>query len=50
MKILTLTPEGERLRADASRQMEQPPPEIAALPRDVAGGLRDALRAALEPA
>jgi MarR family transcriptional regulator, organic hydroperoxide resistance regulator len=47
VKVLTLTAEGERVRSEASLQMEQPPPEIAALPRDVQVALRDALRAAL---
>jgi len=47
VKILALTAEGERLRSEASLQMEQPPPEIAALPRDVQVALRAALRAAL---
>ena len=47
VKILALTAEGERVRAEASRQMERPPPEIAALPREVQLALRDALRAAL---
>jgi DNA-binding MarR family transcriptional regulator len=48
VKILALTREGERVRADASRRMEEPPPEIAALPRELQVALRDALRAALE--
>ena len=47
VKILALTAEGERVRAEASRQMEQPPPELAALPGEVQLALRDALRAAL---
>ena len=38
VKILALTAEGERVRAEASLQMEQPPPEIAALPARRAGG------------
>ena len=49
VKMLTLTAEGERVR-EASRQMEQPPPELAALPRDAQVALRDALREALEQA
>src|SRR5918994_1592415 len=32
VKILRLTPEGERLRDAISRRMSSPPPEIAALP------------------
>ncbi|HEU0024762.1 MAG TPA: MarR family transcriptional regulator [Thermoleophilaceae bacterium] len=50
VKILALTPEGERVRAAASRRMEEPPPEIAALPRELQIALRDALSAALEGA
>ncbi|MBN1528082.1 MAG: MarR family transcriptional regulator [Thermoleophilaceae bacterium] len=49
VKILTLTPEGERVRAEASRLMEQPPPELAALPAEVQVALRDALRKATDP-
>jgi DNA-binding MarR family transcriptional regulator len=48
VKILALTPEGERLRAEASRRMEVPPPEIAALPFEDQVALRDLLRTALE--
>jgi DNA-binding MarR family transcriptional regulator len=47
VKILALTAEGERVRAEASSQMEEPPPEIAALPREAQLALRDALRLAL---
>ena len=50
VKILTLTAEGERVRAEAARLMEEAPPELARLPRDAQLALRDALRAALEPA
>ena len=50
VKTLTLTPEGERVRARASRQMMQPPPELAGLPRDAQVALRDALRQALAEA
>ena len=36
------------MRESATRQMSQPPPEIAALPLEHQRALRDALRAALE--
>jgi len=49
VKILTLTPEGERIRAKASRLMQEPPPELAALPVEVQVALRDALREATDP-
>jgi DNA-binding MarR family transcriptional regulator len=49
VKILTLTPEGERVRAKASRLIEEPPPELAALPVEVQVALRDALRKATDP-
>jgi DNA-binding MarR family transcriptional regulator len=48
VKILALTPKGEKVRAEASLRMERPPPELAALPRKTQEALRDALRAALE--
>jgi DNA-binding MarR family transcriptional regulator len=47
VKLLVLTAEGERVRAIATRQMSQPPPEIAALPIEQQRALRDALRAAV---
>jgi DNA-binding MarR family transcriptional regulator len=51
VKLLVLTKAGERVRGVATRQMTQPPPEIAALPIEHKRALRDALRAALrEPA
>jgi DNA-binding MarR family transcriptional regulator len=51
VKLLVLTEAGERVRGVATRQMTQPPPEIAALPIEHKRALRDALRAALpEPA
>src|SRR5918997_6221029 len=34
VKLLVLTAEGERVRAIASRQIAQPPPELAALPAE----------------
>src|SRR5829696_3417834 len=48
VKLLGLTPEGERVRSAAIRQMSQPPPEIAALPDEHKRALRDALRAAVQ--
>ena len=48
VKLLVLTDEGVRVRESATRQMSQPPPEIAALPVEHQRALRDALRAALE--
>jgi MarR family transcriptional regulator, organic hydroperoxide resistance regulator len=48
VKLLVLTPEGERLRTIATRQMMQPPPELADLPLEHKRALRDALRAALQ--
>jgi MarR family transcriptional regulator, organic hydroperoxide resistance regulator len=48
VKLLALTPEGERVREAAWRQMTQPPAAIAALPREQQRALRDALRAAVE--
>ena len=51
VKLLVLTEAGERVRRVATRQMTQPPPEIAALPIEHKRALRDALRAAVrEPA
>ena len=47
VKLLVLTAEGERIRNVATRQMSQPPPEIAALPLEHQLALRDALRAAV---
>jgi DNA-binding MarR family transcriptional regulator len=47
VKLLVLTEEGERLRAILTRQLAQPPAEIADLPLEHRRALRDALRAAL---
>jgi DNA-binding MarR family transcriptional regulator len=47
VKLLVLTEEGERLRAILTRQLAQPPAEIADLPLEHKRALRDALRAAL---
>jgi MarR family transcriptional regulator, organic hydroperoxide resistance regulator len=47
VKLLVLTEEGERLRAVLTRQLAQPPAEIADLPLEHKRALRDALRAAL---
>ena len=46
VKLIALTEEGERVRGAVFRQMNQPPPEIAALPLRHKRALRDALRAA----
>jgi|Tabmets5t2r1_1033131.scaffolds.fasta_scaffold32320_3 MarR family transcriptional regulator, organic hydroperoxide resistance regulator len=48
VKLLVLTAAGERVRRIAERQINQPPPEIAALPLEHKRALRDALRAAME--
>ena len=48
VKLLALTGEGMRVREAATRQMSQPPREIAALPLEHQRALRDALRAALD--
>ena len=48
VKLLVLTDEGEQVRAIATQQMSQPPPEIAALPIEHQRALRDALRAAVQ--
>ena len=50
VKLLALTPEGERVREAVFRQMSRPPPEIAALPLKHKRALRDALRAACDRA
>jgi len=46
VKIIRLTKQGERIRADVVAKMSQPPSEIAALPLEQQRALRDALRAA----
>lgn len=48
VKLLVLTAEGERIRAIATQQMYEPPPEIAALPIEHQRALRDALLAAVQ--
>jgi DNA-binding MarR family transcriptional regulator len=48
VKLLVLTEEGEEIRAIATQQMSQPPPEIAGLPIEHQRALRDALRAAVQ--
>jgi MarR family transcriptional regulator, organic hydroperoxide resistance regulator len=47
MKIIWLTPEGERTRERIVRDMSAPPPEIAGLPIVHQRALRDALREAV---
>jgi DNA-binding MarR family transcriptional regulator len=48
VKILTLTDQGRLVRERANRRMQEPPPELAALPREAQRALRDALREAVE--
>jgi DNA-binding MarR family transcriptional regulator len=48
VKIIRLTPAGQRIRAQVVERMSSPPPEIAALPAAQQRALRDALRAAAE--
>lgn len=48
VKIIRLTPEGERIRASVLERMSAPPAEIADLPLDQQLALRDALREAVE--
>ena len=48
VKIIRLTPEGERIRASVVERMSTPPPEIAELAIDQQLALRDALREAVE--
>lgn len=48
VKIIRLTPEGQRLRARVVARMSAPPAEIAALPLEAQRALRDALREAAE--
>ena len=48
VKIIRLTPEGERIRASVVERMSTPPPEIAELALDQQLALRDALREAVE--
>ena len=48
VKIIRLTPEGQRIRASVVERMSVPPPELAALPAAQQRALRDALRAAAE--
>jgi DNA-binding MarR family transcriptional regulator len=48
VKIIRLTPEGERIRASVVERMFTPPAEIADLPVDQQLALRDALREAVE--
>ena len=47
VKMLALTDEGTRVRADIIARMAVPPPEIAGLPRADQRALRDVLRKAL---
>lgn len=47
VKIIRLTPEGERIRASVVERMSTPPAEIADLPLDQQLALRDALREAV---
>jgi MarR family transcriptional regulator, organic hydroperoxide resistance regulator len=49
VKIIRLTPEGQRVRARVVARMSSPPEEIAALPIESQRALRDALREAADP-
>jgi DNA-binding MarR family transcriptional regulator len=48
VKIIRLTPEGQRVRAEVVERMSSPPEEIAALSLESQLALRDALREAAE--
>ena len=48
VKMLVLTPQGAELRERALARFAEPPPGIAALPREQQRALRDILRRALE--
>jgi MarR family transcriptional regulator, organic hydroperoxide resistance regulator len=48
VKIIRLTPEGQRVRAEVVARMSSPPAEIAALSLESQLSLRDALREAAE--
>ena len=48
VKIIRLTPEGQRVRAEVVERMYAPPEEIAALPVESQVALRDALREAAD--
>jgi MarR family transcriptional regulator, organic hydroperoxide resistance regulator len=48
VKIIRLTPEGQRVRAEVVERMTSPPEEIAALSLESQLALRDALREAAE--
>ena len=47
VKMLALTPEGERVRAQVRERRTEPPPEIATLSKADQRALRDVLRRAL---
>ena len=48
VKIIRLTPEGQRVRARVVERMSSPPDEIAELPIESQRALRDALREAAD--
>jgi DNA-binding MarR family transcriptional regulator len=48
VRIIRLTPEGQRVRAQVVERMSSPPAEIAGLPLESQRALRDALRDAAE--
>jgi DNA-binding MarR family transcriptional regulator len=48
VKLLVLTDEGERVRAEITKRMAEPPPAIAALSAEDQRALRDVLRRAIE--
>jgi DNA-binding MarR family transcriptional regulator len=50
VKLLVLTAEGERVRAEITKRLAEPPPEIAALSESDQRTLRDILRRAADAA
>src|SRR5689334_6849642 len=48
VKLLVLTKEGERVRAEITKRMAEPPPPIANLPEKDQRALRDILKRAVE--
>jgi DNA-binding MarR family transcriptional regulator len=50
VKMLALTPEGERMRARVHERLTEPPPEISSLSRADQRALRDVLQRALSAA
>jgi MarR family transcriptional regulator, organic hydroperoxide resistance regulator len=50
VKLIVLTKQGERMRAEITKRMAEPPPPIAALSEEDQRALRDILKRALESA